>query len=99
MEANAAELERWEKYREEHKNCINNLDMMVKRLKLDVMVPIGRKAFMKGELVHTNNILVSHYQDLFSMCSSQTAKEMCELRIKRADEQLQKFEKEAELWK
>lgn len=62
------------------------------------MVPVGRKGLIPGELIYTNNILVSHSPDLFSLCSAQTAKDICQLRVKRAKEQIQKFKNEADLW-
>lgn len=72
---------------------------MVQCLKIEIMVPVGNKALIPGELVHTNNILVSHYQNFFSTCSAQTAKQICHLRVQKANEQLQKYKSEANLWK
>ncbi|XP_054090440.1 unconventional prefoldin RPB5 interactor-like protein isoform X2 [Zeugodacus cucurbitae] len=63
------------------------------------MVPIGRKAYMPGQLIHTNELLVGHYQNYFSKCSAQKAKEICEYRIKMAHELLEKLQTEADLWK
>lgn len=63
------------------------------------MVPIGRKAYMPGQLIHTNEVLVGHYQNYFSKCSAHKAKEICEYRIKMAQENLEKLQTESDLWK
>lgn len=70
-----------------------------KRLTVDVMVPIGKKALMPGQLLHTNEVLVGHYQGYFSKCTTFKAKEICEHRIKMAKDHLKKLDLEAELWK
>jgi len=62
------------------------------------MVPVGKKALMPGHLIHTNELLVSHYQGYFSACSAHKAKEICQHRLKLADEHLKKLEVEANLW-
>ncbi|CAD7014861.1 unnamed protein product [Ceratitis capitata] len=62
------------------------------------MVPIGRKAYMPGHLIHTNEVLVGHYQNYFSKCSAHKAKEICEYRIKMAEDHLEKLKTERDLW-
>uniref|UniRef100_A0A1B0B699 DUF3835 domain-containing protein n=1 Tax=Glossina palpalis gambiensis TaxID=67801 RepID=A0A1B0B699_9MUSC len=98
LEKNAEETEKWKNYLEETKVGIENLKKFIKHLDVDVMVPLGTKAFMPGKLIHTNEILVSHYQGYFSKCSTNKAREICELRIENAKEHLKKLEVEAELW-
>ncbi|KAL9913942.1 unconventional prefoldin RPB5 interactor [Glossina fuscipes fuscipes] len=98
LEKNAEETEKWKNYLEETKVGIENLKKFIKHLDVDVMVPVGTKAFMPGKLIHTNEILVSHYQGYFSKCSTNKAREICELRIENAKEHLKKLEVEAELW-
>lgn len=72
--------------------------MFAKRLSVDVMVPIGKKAFMAGHLIHTNEVLVGHYQGYFSQCTTFKAKEICELRIKMAKDHMKTLETEADFW-
>uniref|UniRef100_A0A1B0FN01 Unconventional prefoldin RPB5 interactor n=1 Tax=Glossina morsitans morsitans TaxID=37546 RepID=A0A1B0FN01_GLOMM len=98
LEKNAEETEKWKNYLEETKVGIENLKKFIKHLDVDVMVPLGKKAFMPGKLIHTNEILVSHYQGYFSKCSTNKAREICELRIENAKEHVKKLEAEAELW-
>jgi len=45
------------------------------------MVPIGKRAFMKGKLTHTNEILVSLGDGYFAKYSASQAIELCNRRI------------------
>ena len=98
MQNNEEEIQRWQTYLKENETAIENMTMFSKRLNVEVMVPIGTKAFMPGHLIHTNEVLVGHYQGYFSKCTSFKAKEICELRIKMAKDHLKKLEMEGELW-
>ncbi|XP_013106851.1 unconventional prefoldin RPB5 interactor-like protein [Stomoxys calcitrans] len=95
---NAAETERWSTYLKENEAAKENLLMFQKRLSVEVMVPVGKKALMPGQLIHTNEVLVGHYQGYFSKCSAHKAAEICDLRIRTAKEHLKKLETELELW-
>lgn len=72
--------------------------MFAKKLSVEVMVPIGKKALMPGELIHTNEVLVGHYQGYFSACSAFKAEEICQHRWRLANEHLKKLQVEADLW-
>lgn len=62
------------------------------------MVPIGRKALTPGQLIHTNEVMVGHYQNYFSKCAAHTAKEICKHRIGMANTHLKELKTEADLW-
>uniref|UniRef100_A0A0K8WKC5 Unconventional prefoldin RPB5 interactor n=1 Tax=Bactrocera latifrons TaxID=174628 RepID=A0A0K8WKC5_BACLA len=96
---NGEEATRWKNYKDENGTAVENLDRFSKNLTVDVMVPIGRKAYMPGQLIHTNEVLVGHYQNYFSKCSAHKAKEIGEYRIKMAQENLEKLQNESNLWK
>ncbi|XP_016972406.1 unconventional prefoldin RPB5 interactor-like protein [Drosophila rhopaloa] len=98
LDKNASETDRWQAFKSDNESTIRNLDMFVQNLSVEVMVPIGRKALMPGELIHTNELLVGHYEGYFSACSANKAKEICRHRLKLAEEQLKKLEIESELW-
>ncbi|XP_030383161.1 unconventional prefoldin RPB5 interactor-like protein [Scaptodrosophila lebanonensis] len=98
INANAIETERWLTFKAENEETIKNLNMFSERLTVDIMVPIGTKAFMPGHLIHTNELLVGHYQGYFSKCSAHKAKEICQHRLRLAEGHLKKLETEAELW-
>lgn len=98
MAKNEEETARWKNYKDDNGTAVENLERFSKNLTVDVMVPIGSKAYMSGQLIHTNEVLVGHYQNYFSKCSAHMAKEICEYRIKMADEHLEKLRTESDLW-
>ncbi|XP_043643099.1 unconventional prefoldin RPB5 interactor-like protein [Drosophila teissieri] len=98
LQTNASETERWEAFQRDNESTIRNLDKFAQNLSVEVMVPIGRKALMPGELIHTNELLVGHYEGYFSACSAHKAKEICQHRLKLAEEQLEKLAVENDLW-
>lgn len=98
MQKNAEETERWKAYLKENETAKENLSIFQKSLSIEVMVPMGKKALMPGHLIHTNEVLVGHYQGYFSKCSAFKAGELCDLRIKTAKDHLNKLEMELELW-
>ncbi|XP_037923483.1 unconventional prefoldin RPB5 interactor-like protein isoform X3 [Hermetia illucens] len=98
LSRNSDETGRWDKYREEQEICITNLTQFGEDLSVDVMVPIGSKAFMPGQIYHTNEILVSHFQGFFSKCSAKQALEIANHRINMARARLNCLEKEAEMY-
>lgn len=62
------------------------------------MVPIGKKALVRGKLTHTNEVTVSHGASYFSECSTSQAIEIIEKRIENCGKQLDALEKEKELF-
>ncbi|XP_017015321.2 unconventional prefoldin RPB5 interactor-like protein [Drosophila takahashii] len=98
LDKNAGETERWQAFKRDNESTIRNLDLFAQKLSVEVMVPIGRKALMPGELIHTNELLVGHYEGYFSACSAHKAKEICRHRLRLAEEQLKKLEVESDLW-
>ncbi|EDW02248.1 GH20003 [Drosophila grimshawi] len=98
LDKNAYETDRWQAYKEDIEAAMRNLEMFCKNLTVEVMVPIGRKALMPGELIHTNELLVGHYQSYFSACSAHKATEICQHRLQQANEHLKKLQTEADLW-
>ncbi|XP_017027659.1 unconventional prefoldin RPB5 interactor-like protein [Drosophila kikkawai] len=98
IDKNAYHTERWQAFKSDNESTIRNLDLFSQKLSVDIMVPIGKKALMPGELIHTNELLVGHYEGYFSACSAHKAKEICRHRIKLAEESLKQLETEADLW-
>lgn len=63
------------------------------------MVPVGKKAFLKGQLQHTNEITVCHgTSGVFSDVSTSQALDLLNRRIKTCDENLEAMKKEKELY-
>lgn len=98
LDKNAVETERWLTYKSDNESTIENLDLFSQKLSVEILVPIGKKAFMPGELIHTNELMVGHYEGYFSACSAHKAKEICRHRLKLAEQQLKQLETEADLW-
>jgi unconventional prefoldin RPB5 interactor 1 len=95
---NTVNEEKWRKYKEELKTTSGNLKEFVKSHSLEIMVPMGKKAFVRGKLLHTNEITVSHGSSIFSDVSSTQAVDLLEHRMKLCDTQLLAIEKERELF-
>lgn len=99
MTRNTVETEKWTTYKKEHVELNKNLKEYEKKLEIDVMVPIGTKALMPGKLYHTNEILVSHYQGVFSNVSTDKALEISNHRIKLAETHLKSLDVEKDMYK
>lgn len=95
---NSADGEKWQKYKKELLETDGNLKEFVKSHSLDIMVPMGKKAFVRGKLVHTNEVTVCHGGSIFSDVSSAQAIEILEHRVKLCDNRLSAIEKEKELY-
>lgn len=70
----------------------------VKSHSLDIMVPMGKMAFVRGKLQHTNELTVCHGASMFSDVSSTQAIEILDHRMKLCDIQLKAIEREKELF-
>lgn len=75
------------------------MNEFLKSCHLDIMVPIGKKAFIRGKLQHTNDILVSHSGNFFSLMSNSQANEIMKARIVTCDDQLKAIKKEKNLFR
>uniref|UniRef100_A0A182JNY6 Uncharacterized protein n=1 Tax=Anopheles christyi TaxID=43041 RepID=A0A182JNY6_9DIPT len=72
--------------------------MYQKAPRADIMIPMGSKAFVPGQLYHTGEVMVSHGCGYFSECSVEQAQSIADRRILLADELLQKYERERTLY-
>ncbi|XP_055848239.1 unconventional prefoldin RPB5 interactor-like protein [Episyrphus balteatus] len=98
LEQNEKEVEQWKSFVEENETAIKNMEMFSKMLTVDVMVPFGKKAFFPGKIVHTNEVLVAHYQGYFSECSTYVATEICKQRMENGKKRLEELEGEKDLF-
>ncbi|XP_058828259.1 unconventional prefoldin RPB5 interactor-like protein [Topomyia yanbarensis] len=95
---NEQEIEKWKTYRNEHQQVSDNLKMYQSQLKVDILIPIGSKAFLPGQLYHTGEVMTSHGSGYFSDCSVDQAKRIIDHRINNADKMLLNYEREKELF-
>ncbi|XP_031625812.1 unconventional prefoldin RPB5 interactor-like protein [Contarinia nasturtii] len=93
------ERNKWLQYKEEHNQAADNLREFQKSLCINVLVPIGAKAFMPGQLYHTNEIFVGTYRGLFIKCSTDKALAVCQHRLDEADKKLASFNIEYQMYK
>ncbi|XP_076636657.1 unconventional prefoldin RPB5 interactor isoform X2 [Colletes latitarsis] len=62
------------------------------------MVPIGKRALMKGKLIHTNEVLVCLGNGYFVKYSAFGAEALCKRRIQEAEETLKNLDVERDLY-
>lgn len=94
LEVNKKRIQHWTEYIEKYKQIIHRLEMIKSELSWDCMVPFGKLAFMIGNLVHTNEILVSIGSGHFVQYSNWQAVALCNRKIEQAEEMLKQFEQE-----
>lgn len=98
LQKNTTETAKWKQYEQEHQEVKSNLDMYRKQFKVDILIPIGSKAFLPGHLYHTGEVMASHGSGYFSECTVDQAKTIVDHRLKIAREMLQKYDRERELF-
>ncbi|BET03202.1 Prefoldin subunit [Nesidiocoris tenuis] len=95
---NRQTTEHWEKRKREHEEVLSNLEFYSQKMKHPIFAPIGKKAMMRANLVHTNEITVSLGLGWFVKVSSSGAVEICRRRIAQCEEMLKKCEAERILY-
>ncbi|KAI4494478.1 hypothetical protein M0802_008970 [Mischocyttarus mexicanus] len=98
IQRNEEQFKVWTDYKKKHKEVIEALEKLPLELSVNCMVPIGKRAFMKGKLIHTNEVLASIGEGYFAKYSAAQAIALCNRRIKFSDEMLANFEKERNLY-
>lgn len=68
-------------YRNKYKKVIEGLEVYPLSVSENCMVPIGKRALMKGKLIHTNEILVYLGDGYFAKYSASQAISLCNRRI------------------
>ncbi|XP_058124708.1 unconventional prefoldin RPB5 interactor-like protein [Anopheles ziemanni] len=98
LRTNENETQRWSAYRQEHLDLKENLKMYQKTPRADILIPMGTKALLPGQLYHTGEVLVSHGGGYFTECTSEQARSIADRRVQLADEMLQKYDRERTLY-
>ncbi|KAH8549877.1 hypothetical protein BGW37DRAFT_501056 [Umbelopsis sp. PMI_123] len=68
-----ASVDQWREYRDDYKQLGQLLSSLPDKTSYDIMVPIGKLAFMPGRLVHTNEILALLGDNWFADVSAKEA--------------------------
>lgn len=80
-------------------NAQQNLLEFEKSYRREILVPIGSKALMPGQLYHTNEIFVGMYRGLFVKCSTDKALLVCKHRLNEAEKHIQALDAEYKMYK
>ncbi|XP_062621068.1 unconventional prefoldin RPB5 interactor 1-like [Saccostrea cucullata] len=81
-------IKQWETFRSDYEALKKRLTTLPDKTKHDVMVPFGPLAFMPGQLVHTNEILVLLGDNWFAERSAKQATEIIGRRITTVQKQI-----------
>lgn len=82
------EIDKWKKLNNDYENLSSRLLTLPNKITHEVMVPFGPMAFMPGQLVHTNEILVLLGDNWFAERSAKQAAEIVTRRKKAIEKQL-----------
>ncbi|XP_014259648.1 unconventional prefoldin RPB5 interactor-like protein [Cimex lectularius] len=94
---NRKSFDYWSERKNSYEELKKSLKIYLGKLRHQIYAPIGKRAFMKGTVVHTNDVTVAVGDGYFFKVSSASASEICERRLKEIDEMLDKIKKEREL--
>lgn len=94
---NKANVDKYTEVRDEYEYLISVLDTLPDTVTKPAMVPMGKKAFMKGRIVHTNEVLVLLGDNWFAERSAKQAKEIAERRLEKCRRMLKDLEEERKL--
>ncbi|KAG9296069.1 hypothetical protein G9A89_011921 [Geosiphon pyriformis] len=92
IEQNHEELDRWQKYKKDYIQLKQKLDGLHNKLKYDAMLPFGKLAFIPGQLINTNRVMVSVGENWFIECSNTHAAQIAERRIELVHKNLKNLE-------
>lgn len=98
LDQNYENEEIWVKHKNEILETKSSLKEFIKSCHLDIMVPLGKKAFVRGKLIHTNDVIISHDRNYFSLVSNSQANDILLSRIEKCDERLEAIGAEKKLF-
>ncbi|XP_053982894.1 unconventional prefoldin RPB5 interactor-like protein isoform X2 [Hylaeus volcanicus] len=98
IQRNEEQCKVWTAYKNGHLKVAEALGSLQKEVYVNCMVPIGKRALMKGKLIHTNEVLACLGDGYFAKYSASGAQALCERRIQRAEEMLKDLSGERDLY-
>ncbi|XP_072758735.1 uncharacterized protein Uri [Anoplolepis gracilipes] len=98
LDQNEQEINKWNDYKNKYKKVIEGLEVYPLSVSENCMVPIGKRALMKGKLIHTNEILVYLGDGYFAKYSASQAISLCNRKIAWADKMLKDLQAERNLY-
>ncbi|KAL4234174.1 uri1 [Mactra antiquata] len=97
LQTTDASIERWMQFISDFEALKGRLLSLPDKVTHDVMVPFGKMAFMPGQLVHTNEVLVLLGDNWFAERSAKQAAEIVDRRLQMATSNLEDLQKQKEL--
>ena len=91
-----SKLDQLKRFKSDYQRVSKQLQTLPDKLEYPMMIPLGKKAFIPGRLVNTNEILVLLGDNWFVECTAKNAREIAERRIKQVDESIGEASKERE---
>ncbi|XP_071817821.1 unconventional prefoldin RPB5 interactor 1-like [Apostichopus japonicus] len=91
------QIRQWEKFKEDYNHLQEKLQELPDKVSYEVMVPLGPLAFMPGQLVHTNEILVLLGENWFVEKSAKDACAVIDRRKKSIADTINKFKEQKQL--
>ena len=88
---------KWFHHREEYVKLDKVLEKLPEDTSTEAVVPLTKKAFMLGHLVHTNEVMVLLGDNWFAERSAKQASQICQSRLKRCEQSMMEVAKEIEL--
>ena len=82
IQKNESNIQLWTNYKQKHSKVTRVLEELTEDLSVSCIVPLGKRAMMKGKLTHTNEILVSIGDGYLIKCTKNQAISICERRMK-----------------
>ncbi|KAG2178848.1 hypothetical protein INT43_001694 [Umbelopsis isabellina] len=87
-----ASVDQWREYRDDYQQLGDLLSTLPDKTSYDIMVPLGKLAYMPGKLVHTNEVLALLGDNWFTEASAKHAAEIVARRQKVVEENLKVVE-------
>ena len=88
---------KWFNHREEYAKLERVLERLPEDTSTEAIVPLTKKAFMVGHLVHTNEVMVLLGDNWFAERSAKQSSLICQSRLKRCERTVQEIGKEIDL--
>ncbi|KAF6041377.1 URI1 [Bugula neritina] len=93
------ELKKWEKFKEDYEKLQNKIKSLPDQVTYDYMVPFGPLAFMPGQLIHTNEVLVLLGDNWFAEMSAKQSCEVIDRRLADIEKSIQQINEQKRLLK
>ncbi|XP_015430532.1 PREDICTED: unconventional prefoldin RPB5 interactor [Dufourea novaeangliae] len=98
IQRNEQQCKIWTDYKKGHEKVAQALHTFQKNVYVNCMVPVGKRALLKGKLIHTNEVLACLGDGYFVKYSAEGAAALCARRIQHAEEMLKKLGTERDLY-